>query len=501
MSLRALALASLLSCPALAQRLDILELPSPDGGPAPSTYAQTVSADGKTVAGSLDDNNGGTLILKAVRRDGGMVTSNLGDLPGGLVFSIGNALSADGTILYGTGFAEDFEGGRVDGLQVAFRVERDGGFTILGDLPGGELKALANACSADGTVAVGASYDSTNQFIATRFTDAQVVGLGTFVSSSPASLGVAVTSDGRRILGSSPKGIPNASTRTFFVDLDDAGVPGPLKDLGDLPGGSDTVFAGDISGDGRFVVGSASSSASGPDYVEAYRAVILGGAVVSFNPLGGLADPDGGAPVSSDALAVSADGQVVVGRSVVDINENEEAFVWSSTYGLERLSQAARRAGLSQASLNGFVFGQARDISADGLTIVGNGFVADGGGVRAFVLTLPPGSFDEPVPDAGVDAGAGGNDGGSGGGSGAGGGNGTGGSGTGGTGGSGTGGSGTGGSGTGGSGTGGSGGGTGASDAGTDAPVDGAKGCGCSGAGALGGAAALAALALRRRRR
>ncbi|MFT3767062.1 MAG: MYXO-CTERM sorting domain-containing protein [Minicystis sp.] len=81
----------------------------------------------------------------------------------------------------------------------------------------------------------------------------------------------------------------------------------------------------------------------------------------------GLGDLPGG-PFSSEALATNGDGSVVVGRSVVDLDENEEAFYWTETGGMQRLADVASAAGVD---LGGAILRQATGVSADGLVVVG----------------------------------------------------------------------------------------------------------------------------------
>ena len=88
-----------------------------------------------------------------------------------------------------------------------------------------------------------------------------------------------------------------------------------LVDLGDLPGGSNSSFALDISSDGTVIVG-AGNSAAGP---EAFRWTETTG-------MQGLGDLSGGT-YSSIARAVSTDGTVIVGTANSALGT--EAFRWS----------------------------------------------------------------------------------------------------------------------------------------------------------------------------
>jgi uncharacterized membrane protein len=113
-----------------------------------------------------------------------------------------------------------------------------------------------------------------------------------------------------------------------------------------------------ISPDGRIIVGSAGS---GPG-IEAYRWSLETGMV-------GLGDLAGGV-FQSSAQGVTADGRTVVGYSGSDIGE--QAFRWTAEDGMVGLGDSPDRPNLSQ------VQSQARDITPDGLIIVGAGTSAFG---------------------------------------------------------------------------------------------------------------------------
>jgi uncharacterized membrane protein len=197
-ALALVSLALLTPTAARAQALTLLDPPAPLAPETP-TYATAISDDGTTVVGQLGLLSGATHALRA-RLGPPLDVRDLGELPGGLEFTSAEGVSADGTLVVGTGYAEDFETGMVDGLQVAFRHTDRDGFVILGELAGGLFRALANDVSADGTIAVGASYDARNDFVGTWFTDAAVIALGALPSSMARSTALACSADGRRVL-------------------------------------------------------------------------------------------------------------------------------------------------------------------------------------------------------------------------------------------------------------------------------------------------------------
>ena len=86
---------------------------------------------------------------------------------------------------------------------------------------------------------------------------------------------------------------------------------------------------------------------------------------------------------SSTASAVSADGSVVVGRSVSA--SEYEPFIWDSTHGMREVDEVLTALG---ADLTGWTLESADGISADGLTIVGYGINPDGN-QEAWIANLP----------------------------------------------------------------------------------------------------------------
>ncbi|MEZ6120064.1 MAG: hypothetical protein R3C28_26325 [Pirellulaceae bacterium] len=115
----------------------------------------------------------------------------------------------------------------------------------------------------------------------------------------------------------------------------------------------------------------------------------------------GLGDLDGGL-FSSEPLAVSGDGSVIVGSSVVGPSEEDRiAFIWNAEHGMQRLSDVLIEEGVDLANWS---LTEATSISADGTIIAGNG---SGG---AWIATLthqvnPVESIAEPIQpgDANLD--------------------------------------------------------------------------------------------------
>jgi probable HAF family extracellular repeat protein len=300
-------------------------------GPANSSQATGVSADGSVVVGWGNSSNGdrafrwtaaggmqdlGSLMLGTMSRafgvsaDGAVVVGesgnrafrwtaaggmqSLGTLPGAFD-STAAGTSVDGSVVVGwvsTG----------DGVR-AFRWTASGGMQSLGTLPGGE-RSYARAVSGDGSVVVGES-DSSDGTRAFRWTAAGgMQSLGTLPGGLH-SYAYGVSADGAVVVGrgEASEGIP-AFRWT---------AAGGMQSLGTLQGGTFSQAQG-VSADGSLVVGFGDSA-------NGLRAFlwIAGGGMQSLGTL-----PEG---TRSTANGISADGSVVVG--VGDLVNFERAFRWS----------------------------------------------------------------------------------------------------------------------------------------------------------------------------
>jgi probable HAF family extracellular repeat protein len=142
--------------------------------------------------------------------------------------------------------------------------------------------------------------------------------------------------------------------------------------LGDLPGGSFDSVAYGVSADGSVVVGRSLSTSAH----EAFRWTSGGGMVgLGFLP---------GDVYYSEANGVSADGSVVVGTSFYA--SGQEAFVWMPGAGMQSLQSYLTGLGVNTT---GWQLYRATGVSADGLTIVGVG-TNPSGFSEAFVANISP---------------------------------------------------------------------------------------------------------------
>ena len=328
-----------------------------------------VSADGLVVVGR--NNFGGSEAFRWTAAEG---LVGLGDLPGGTVFSEALAVSADGSVIVGRSVS--------DSGSEAFRWTQATGMVGLGDLSGGIFFSQASGVSADGSVVVGwsTSGSGTEAF---RWQTGVMVGLGDLPGGSFWSEAHGVSASGSVIVG---RATSASGTEAFRWRL------GHMKGLDDLPGGSFASNAFGLSATiGSYVVGGSSSGAGS----EAFR-------WTSTNGMVGLGDLPGGyfAAINSTALAVSADGSVVVGRGETgDTNDPQDAaFIWDATNEIRNLkSVLIDDFGLN---INNWRLTRATGISDDGLTIVGYGL--DLSSIRGWVATLGGPVVPEDVNGDGV---------------------------------------------------------------------------------------------------
>jgi len=192
--------------------------------------ADAVSADGSVVVGRKN------FVAFRWTRAGGVVS--LGDLPGGPTISTARAVSADGSLVFGSGY--------VDSGFRAFKWTDANGMV--------EIAALEHiyGCSGDGKVAIGNAYPS-----AMRWQEgAALLALGDFgaCTNYGGSFGAAVSRDGKVLIGHA---YPKGGSCDFFDEAFDGfrwTTEGGLQQLGRFNGG----FGGTpeaVSADGMLIGG------------------------------------------------------------------------------------------------------------------------------------------------------------------------------------------------------------------------------------------------------
>jgi len=322
-----------LSLTSIAQA-EVLPLGDLSGG-ADLSRGEGVSGNGAVVIGWTSRDNGPEAFRWTQAE--GMV--GLGDLDGGGFGSIAFGTNNDGSVVVGQGTS-------ASGTE-AFRWTQAGGMVGLGDLAGGVFQSSATATSGDGSVVVGQS-NSAAGAEAFRWTQAGgMVGLGDLAGGVFSSIAYDTSNDGSVVVGQS---IGTGGSQAFRWT-----EAGGMVGLGDLDGGGFFSNARATSGDGSVVVGQSNSTAG----AEAFRWTQAGGMV-------GLGDLAGGVFFSS-ARATSGDGSVVVGFSESD--SGSEAFRWTQAGGMQSVTDWLAAAGTSTPI--GYALYEANGVSADGNVVVG----------------------------------------------------------------------------------------------------------------------------------
>jgi probable HAF family extracellular repeat protein len=336
----------------------------------------------------------------------------IGDLPGGRFYSIGLAISPDGSVVVGHS-ASGIAG------HEPFRWTKANGIQPLGTL-NGSTDNFAYAVSSEGTVVVGESYNSEGHE-AFHWTEmGGMKGLG-FLGSSHNSSAFGISADGSVVVGYSYTNRPEVFRWTTDEGMVRIGVDGLAFGVSDdgsiLVGQSyletqafcrafiwseetgrqllgllrpDDSFscANACSSDGIVVVGKSGGGGVGSQYLEAFRWTQSGG-------MEGLGDLAGGG-LWSEALDVSADGRIIVGESDVGFGGGlYTAFIWDPVHKMRNLRDVlVNDFGLD---LTGWTLHSAHGISYDGLTIAGWGRNPDGY-QEAWIATLPK-PAEPPVSD------------------------------------------------------------------------------------------------------
>ena len=266
----------------------------------------------------------------------------LGDLPGGTTFSMATDLSADGSTVLG-------QSDSAEGTQL-FRWNLDTGFSILPSFEPefGQVgpNFTASSISGDGTSVggyawtgaflEGVKWDPINGF--TRMGVLAPEGGGVLM---PMSVSVDISADGNAMVGRGTA--PSTTSLAAILWTSTMGLVSLeyLPDDAPEPFFTSQSFAWGISDDGHTVVGSSSSTKHMDRGEQAFRWTHGTG----MQPLGFLSGQ-----ISSAALAVSADGSVVIGESGFN-----NAFRWTAGTGMEAIGSFTPAA-----------------VSADGNVVVGS---------------------------------------------------------------------------------------------------------------------------------
>lgn len=225
--------------------------------------------------------------------------------------------------------------------QRAFRWSIAAGMEDLGTVAG-KPSAEAWGVSDDGSVVVGRGFTNYSDAVAFRWT--RETGM-TSLSRPPGaaySSASAVSRDGAVVVGYCESGSEDHAVRWTSS--------GEMQDLGGLPGALSSR-ASATNGDGSVVVGSSDR--------RAFRWTLDGG----VEDLGTLAGQ------TTAAQAVNADGSVIAGFGFAT-GQGFLASIWTANTGWQDLNTLLPGLGVDLA---GWRLREVTAISADGLTVVGNG--------------------------------------------------------------------------------------------------------------------------------
>lgn len=216
-----------------------------EGNPPPfQSTAVHISADGSTVVGG-----GLGLPGTPLYRWTSAGLTILPPIPGTSYGGQANSASADGAIVVGMGAGKPDTSG-ASGSE-AFRWTATEGTVGLGDLPGGRWESSALSVSADGSTIVGRGESATGTE-AVRWTNAGIVSLGDLPGGASHSVAVNVSGDGSVVVGIGTSALGSEAFRWTEAE----GMIG----LGSLSpeAGSEGIA---ISDDGRYIVGSSDGRA------------------------------------------------------------------------------------------------------------------------------------------------------------------------------------------------------------------------------------------------
>jgi uncharacterized membrane protein len=315
--------------------------------PAVQVVARGISADGRVVVGGTSS---------AFRWTAETGIQSLG-------FSgSANDVSSDGSVIVG------LRAGR------AVRWTEGTGAVELGTLPGGEPARNAVAVSGDGNTIVGTSF-------AQSFLWTQAGGFQMIDGGAPSN----ISQDGSVVVGTVPgttsppqPGVPVTQWARWTANDGWQGLPelpGPIL----LQGSA----ANAVTADGMLIVGRAESHELGSVPADA----------VVWSEAGGTESLgfsfDGEALFLSQAMAVSADGSVIAGLiAPAAAPGDSRAFIWDAANGLRYVDELLTNLGLD---VSDWVLREVVGLSADGLTLTGNGLVDEEGipRQRAWIAVIP----------------------------------------------------------------------------------------------------------------
>lgn len=334
-------------------KIDITDIGAKRSGDNAHSTSKAISADGNIIVGDYrTDSDYGLPHAFYYNVADGKMTDIENFRTDTVVISHALAISTDGQVITGT-----VEGD--DGDSRAFRWRSgDTELTELGTSRADNSgKSYARATSADGRVVVGEAQSDLDGFYGQAFRhnegDAKITNLGTLRDdNSGNSNATLVSADGRVVAGYSHEKASNSTLiQAFRHNEGDA----RMTALGTLRAdNTENSWALAMSADGRIIVGSASTDNMD---IQAFRHV-EGNA--KMTGLGTLRNDNSG---NSTARAITPDGRVIVGNAATD-NNASQAF---------RLNAGdAKMTGLGSLRADNTGNSSALAVSGDGRIVVGS---------------------------------------------------------------------------------------------------------------------------------
>lgn len=343
-----------------------------DALPEPATVSElrAVSADGSTVVGYYAAS---ATVTHAIKWDlSQAAVTVLANPPGAFQEAVANAVSADGSVVVGDAKFNTslFEATTWTGS--AYPV------SLGGTIPGGFFGTSGLGCTDDGQTIVGSREQPGFVVEACGWTGGTLFPLGTQDPEGGFSIADDATSDGSAIVGATDA-TSGATSASRWSPLFGYAI------LPDIAGGVDFGEARAITPTGTVSVGYG-SSVLGTEAVRWLHADWATQGWQAPDTLEVIGDLPGGATLAS-ALAVSADGDTVVGYGSPSTTEIA-ATIWTPATGLRNLKAAVLADyGLD---LGPAVLREATGISSDGLVICGIGRREAGSAIEGWVIDLRP---------------------------------------------------------------------------------------------------------------
>jgi probable HAF family extracellular repeat protein len=302
-----------------------------------SSTAYGLSADGRVAVGFSQSANSVSEAFYWTANTG-IVGMGVPPVDPNYAYSYAIGASRDGTVIAGGAAFPDASGHHGQ----AFRWTAATGMVPLGGLPGNSLASEADGMSADGRVIVGisASYAGDQAFRWTQATG--MVGLGDLPGGTFKSFARGASADGGVVVGN---GYTERGSEAFRWTAETGMVP-----LGDGPNGTYATEANAVSADGTVIIG---KSTAGAFRWTASRFEIIG--IPNFITI---------------VNAMTADGSIVAGWT----NRwglTARAALWDEQHGWRAVENILVQD--YHLDLTGWSLQEATGISADGLTIFGNG--------------------------------------------------------------------------------------------------------------------------------